>query len=90
MIGATLGVFDEKRLCDVLEDARRRVEIPIVPLARTLDLEHWMRELQRWEQQRDGGAEAAASHFIIKRGISQKSRLPAFWPERQRHIEAGT
>jgi asparagine synthase (glutamine-hydrolysing) len=48
MVSSSLGIVDSKQLCEVLQNARRGQEVPIVPLMRTFSLETWLMNLGKW------------------------------------------
>jgi asparagine synthase (glutamine-hydrolysing) len=48
MVSSSLGIVDSKQLCEVLQNARRGLEVPIVPLMRTFSLEAWLMNLNKW------------------------------------------
>jgi asparagine synthase (glutamine-hydrolysing) len=47
MVSDELGIVDGRNFLDALCKARRGQEVPMGPMIRTLDLEFWLRGLQR-------------------------------------------
>jgi asparagine synthase (glutamine-hydrolysing) len=49
MVSSSLRIVDSKQLCEVLQNARRSLEVPIIPLMRTFALETWLVNLSKWK-----------------------------------------
>jgi asparagine synthase (glutamine-hydrolysing) len=60
MIAASLGIVDVRSFSETLQKARSYQEVPIIPLLRTIELEIWLRSLQRYSQPESPAAEASA------------------------------
>jgi asparagine synthase (glutamine-hydrolysing) len=60
MTAGSLGIVDPSSFSETLERARRGQAVPIIPLMRTIELEIWLRSLQRYQQSEPPAAEAFA------------------------------
>jgi len=47
MVSSLVGIINAKHFSDALHDARQGKEVPIVPLMRTVGIEHWLRILEK-------------------------------------------
>jgi asparagine synthase (glutamine-hydrolysing) len=65
MVSSSLGIFNADRFRETLSQAKQGLEVPTVSLLRTLEIECWLRQWQRWRQPQHAGREGGQVRAVL-------------------------